>query len=112
MASGEASLPRPSRAHDPAKSWILLLSCSITDKGAPTDSQWIEDLSEAEEFSIFDLADQHDLSDPRGNLYGIRRGTDSHTVIDLGTEGEQVAKFLENSRGSTLAWFPDVALGE
>lgn len=80
-------------------------------RGTTDDSQWKEDLSEFEEFSIFDLADHHDLSDPKGHLYGIRPGPAPQTVLDLGTEGEQVAKFWKTREGQPWHGFPLWPLG-
>jgi hypothetical protein len=59
------------------------------DKSA---AQWRKDLSEDDEFAVFDGADQMNLSDMAGNLYGaIPDGDDS--LIMLGSLQEQIAKF-------------------
>ena len=80
-------------------------------RGTRDDSQWIEDLSEAEEFSVFDLADRHDIVDPKGHLYGVRVGPDPLTILDLGTEGEQIAKFWKTPEGQPWHGFPLWPLG-
>ncbi len=74
-------------------------------RGAADDSQWAVDLSEAEEFAIFDEADRHDFSDPNGNLYGLRRDEESN-LLDLGTEGEQIAKFWDPGKNQPTHGFP------
>jgi hypothetical protein len=61
-------------------------------RGGPEVAQWAEDLSEAEEFGIFDRSDELDLSDDAGNLYGLRIGPDLE-ILELGTLKQQVAKF-------------------
>jgi hypothetical protein len=60
--------------------------------GGKGDSRWSLELSREEEFSVFDDADQYELSDDRGWLYGIlRAGPDA--LRYLGTWGQQVAAF-------------------
>ena len=58
------------------------------DSGA---AQWLPELTLDEEFAIFNIADEHDLIDERGWLYGIRRVGDE--VVELGTHEKQVAVF-------------------
>src|SRR5438552_3288422 len=63
-------------------------------RGGPEAAQWALDLSEDHEFGIFDQADDLDLSDERGNLYGIRLGPEpERRVLALGTLRQQIAKF-------------------
>jgi hypothetical protein len=52
-------------------------------------------LSEEEEFGIFEQADELELSDDRGHLYGIRLGPDRQ-VLPLGTHRQQIAKFHDS----------------
>jgi hypothetical protein len=55
-------------------------------------AQWSPDLSEEDEFAVFDGADDMELLDEEGNLYGaLRDGEDS--LRDLGIWGEQIAEF-------------------
>jgi hypothetical protein len=54
-------------------------------------AQWARDLSEDEEFSIFDRADTLDLLDSQGNLYGLRGMPQE--LLALGTLDEYIAKF-------------------
>ncbi len=58
-------------------------------------AQWVPDLSREDEFSIFDEADWLEITDEDGNLYGLRRD-EGLEMLDLGTRGEQIAKFWEN----------------
>lgn len=60
--------------------------------GAKDVAQWLPDLSRLEEFSIFDRADELDLSSASGDLYGLRIDSDND-ILALGTLGQQVAKF-------------------
>ena len=57
------------------------------DRGA---SRW--KLCSAEEFSVFDAADEHDLSDQSGALYGVQRDSEG-SLVYLGYWHEQVAEF-------------------
>jgi hypothetical protein len=59
-------------------------------RGDRTAAQW--SLSQEVEFGVFDRADFHDISDKRGNLYGIGRNAEGE-VLELGMLREQIAKF-------------------
>lgn len=74
-------------------------------RGVADDSQWAEDLNEAEEFAIFDEADWHELSDSKGHLYGLRRSLEG-MILDLGTHGEQIAKFWNPEKNQPTHGFP------
>lgn len=54
-------------------------------------AQWLPTLSHDEEFTVFDTADFHDISD-EGWLYGVRIGPRGD-VLELGTWGQQIAEF-------------------
>ena len=58
-------------------------------------AKWALDLGENEEFGIFDQADDLELSDDRGNLYGIRLGPERQVLV-LGTHRQQIAKFTDS----------------
>jgi hypothetical protein len=60
-------------------------------------SRWLDDLPPAEEYTIFCHSDEHNWSDPGGNYWGIR-GADGRP---LGTRGERIAKFPNNSAPAT-----------
>lgn len=80
-------------------------------RGVPDDSQWAEDLTRAEEFAIFDESVEHDLSDSKGHFYGLRRSPDG-TILDLGTQGEQIAKFWDPEKNQPTHGFPLWPLSE
>jgi hypothetical protein len=90
MASGEDPCPPHPVLSTQGKQYCF--SQKHHGRGASGDARWIEDLDQEEEFSIFDFADRHDLLDAKGNLYGLRRSPEGR-ILDLGTRGEQVAKF-------------------
>jgi hypothetical protein len=55
-------------------------------------AQWLTSISLDEEFAIFNAADEHELSDKDGNLYGVERdGPDR--LRNIGVWKEQIAKF-------------------
>ena len=61
--------------------------------GADTNAaQWLPGLSLEEEFSVFDEADVHELSDEDGNLYGVLRD-EKGSLRYIGTWNQQVAEF-------------------
>jgi hypothetical protein len=69
-------------------------------KGA---AQWI--LPESDEFAVFVWADEWEVSDKNGNLFGgLREGMDS--LRYLGTLAEQIAKFPLASEGSPWHGYP------
>jgi hypothetical protein len=55
------------------------------------DAQWLPGLPSAEEFGVFERANEHDLSTNGGDLFGLR--IREGLVLELGMFGEQVAKF-------------------
>ena len=66
----------------------------FTDKhhgGDRNAARWSPELSEAQEFSVFDEADWHELSNSEGWLFGVLRLESDLSV--LGTKGELVAGF-------------------
>ena len=60
--------------------------------GYSEDAQWLPELTHDEEFAVFDLADFHELSNEKGDLYGLRLNPERR-VMSLGTREEQVAEF-------------------
>jgi hypothetical protein len=69
-----------------------------------TAAQWLPSLSLAEEFAVFDLADQHDLSDADGRLYGLRPAEGG--LGTLGTWDQQVAEFPTARDGELWHGYP------
>lgn len=64
-------------------------------RAGPGVARWALDLSNEEEFAIFDQADTLELSDHAGNLYGLRLGQDRR-VLAIGTLQQQVARFTDS----------------
>jgi hypothetical protein len=76
-------------------------------RGGPEAAQWALDLGEDEEFGIFDQADDLELSDEHGNLYGIRLDLQpQRRILALGTLRQQVAKFPRAHVGQEWHGFP------
>src|SRR5215813_2426661 len=50
----------------------------------PDAAQWLPSLRLEEEFAVFDLADEHELADKDGRLYGVLRNAEGE-FRDLGT---------------------------
>jgi hypothetical protein len=72
--------------------------------GDSEEAQWLPDLSQDEEFAIFDSADWHEVSNDKGDLFGLRKKNGD--VLDLGTRKEQVAKFPVTSPGQPWHGYP------
>jgi len=66
---------------------------------------WLPTLTEEEEFSVFDDADANQVSDAAGNLFGVLFDG-NEGLQDLGTRGEQIAKFWYSPPGSPWHGFP------
>lgn len=64
-------------------------------RAGPKVARWALNLGEDEEFGIFNRADELELSDAKGNLYGVRLDPDGQ-LIALGTLRQQVAKFTDS----------------
>jgi hypothetical protein len=76
-------------------------------RGGPEAARWLPELSDEEEFGIFDQADLLELSDEHGNLYGISIGPEpDREVRYLGTLRQQVAKFPASHPGAHWHGFP------
>jgi hypothetical protein len=73
--------------------------------GSRDAAQWVSDLTHEDEFAIFDEADRHDISDDKGNLYGVRRDA-ALNLEEIGTFGEQIAKFWEADLNVPWHGFP------
>ncbi len=79
--------------------------------GGADDARWSLDLSQPEEFMVFDTADFHNISDDRGWLYGILRSADG-SLRDLGTRQQQVAEFPRADEGIPWHGYPSWPLGQ
>jgi hypothetical protein len=73
--------------------------------GYSEDGQWLPGMSQQEEFAVFDLADQHDLSNTKGDLFGLHL-SQAREVLELGMRGEQVAKFPVTEEGHPWHGYP------
>jgi hypothetical protein len=79
--------------------------------GDKTAAQWQPGLSQDDEFAVFEGADERQLSDADGNLYGaLPDGEDS--LRFLGIYGEQIAEFPCPPAGSPWHGYPIWALNE
>lgn len=68
-------------------------------------AQWSPDLSEEDEFAVFDTADKRELEDEDENLYGVLpEGKDS--LRHLGIWQEQIAKFPRAAKGMPWHGYP------
>jgi hypothetical protein len=85
----------------------MALITSFYDKhhgwAGPDVARWALDLSEDEEFGIFEQADDRELSDEGVSLYGIPLGPRCQ-VLPSGTPCQQIAKFTDS--GSHWHGFP------
>jgi hypothetical protein len=73
--------------------------------GYSEDAQWLPEMTHDEEFSVFDLADAHDLSNEKGDLYGLRLDPEGRALA-LGTREEQVAEFPVAQEGHAWHGYP------
>jgi hypothetical protein len=71
----------------------------------PNEAQWLTSLSLAEEFAIFDGADEHEISDGDGHLYGVERDGPG-SLRHIGVWDEQVAKFPVTRQGEAWHGYP------
>ena len=76
-------------------------------RGGPEAAQWAPDVTDVEEFHVFDQADLLEFSDAQGNLYGISVGPEPDRFVRfLGTRRQQIAKFPVASEGAAWHGYP------
>lgn len=83
-------------------------------------ARWLPELTTAEEFLVFDLADYHEIADEDGNIYGVLRSPptalDDVSLPDklrrIGTYGQQIAKFWAEGPEKPWHGFPLWSLDE
>lgn len=75
-------------------------------RGAPDVARWLREMSEDEEFAVFDTADANEISDERGWLYGVRPRDAEGDIPDLGTWGQQIAEFPHARPNETWHGYP------
>lgn len=68
-------------------------------------AQWLPSLSLEEEFAVFNSADEHELSDDEGWLYGVER-IEEDELRSLGTLNQQVAAFPFAREGEVWHGYP------
>src|ERR1700678_1745929 len=73
--------------------------------GKSEDAQWLPNLTHDEEFAVFDLADLHNLSNAKGDLYGLHLSPEGF-VMSLGTREEQIAEFPLAQEGHPWHGYP------
>ena len=74
-------------------------------------SRWCSDVKDAEEFSVFDLGDFHDIADERANLFGVLRGSDGFLRM-IGLWNEQIGEFPFARPGENWHGYPCWSLNE
>ncbi len=73
-------------------------------------AQWRPELTLEEEFAVFDLADEHGLSDDDGQLYGLKQEGDG--LCYLGIWDEQIAEFPSARESEAWHGYPVYPLVE
>ena len=89
MSAATENVPHPERTR---RSQYRYLFVPKHHGGGNKAAMWLPNISRAAEFSIFDLADFHEIHDGRGWLYGVLRN-DEGDLSEIGTWDEQVAEF-------------------
>jgi hypothetical protein len=76
-------------------------------RGGPEAARWLPELSDEDEFDVFDQAALFEISDEKGNLYGISVGTEPDREVRLlGTLRQQIAKFPRAHAGTPWHGYP------
>jgi hypothetical protein len=79
--------------------------------GDKSAAQWHFNLSRNDEFAVFNGADEMELSDDEGNLFGVLPDGDESLRL-VGAFGEQVAEFPRPAEGSAWHGYPVWPLNE
>jgi hypothetical protein len=103
MSGGQIDPVHPNRTR--RNGYRYLFSSKHHGGGAPGDARWLPSLTREEEFSVFDTADDHDLSDDRQWLYGVLR-SDEGEIRYLGTWKQQLAEFPVATSGMPWHGYP------
>jgi hypothetical protein len=75
-------------------------------------ARWLPSLSHDEEFAVFDGADQNEVSDERGFLYGVGARDEDGGLSFLGTWQQQIAEFPRARPDETWHGYPLYALND
>ena len=83
-------------------------------RGGPDAAQWLPEMTQEEEFAVFDAADFAEIHDGPEQpwFYGVRPRNARGKLQDLGTWGQQVAEFPFSRPGNPWHGYPLWALGE
>jgi hypothetical protein len=73
--------------------------------GSSREARWAHDLSEDDEFSIFNTADVAQIFDEDGRHYGVLRDV-SKRLREIGTERQQMAEFPVADEGIPWHGYP------
>ena len=103
MATGADSGPIHSSATRRSE-YRYLFSSKHHGHGGSDAAQWLPTLSPDAEFSVFDTADFHGVSDEGGSLYGVL--IENREVSSLGTQDQQIAKFPSARPGEPWHGYP------
>jgi hypothetical protein len=82
-------------------------------RGKRDDARWLPEpeLSRVEEFTVFDTADFHNISDAGGRLYGVLKGADGN-LRELGMWQQEIAEFPVANPGVPWHGYPIWAVNE
>ena len=78
--------------------------------GSRDDSQWMQNLSREQEFTVFDVADCFEVKDEDGWLFGV--WSEDGKLQDLGTWGQQIAAFPSARKGVPWHGYPIWAVSQ
>jgi len=67
-------------------------------------AQWLPELTLEEEFRVFNTADDCEIVDERGWMYGVLRV--DNRLQDLGTWHQQIAEFPQSRQGESWHGYP------
>ena len=103
MATGADSGPiHPSATR--RSEYRYLFSSKHHGHGGSDAAQWLPTLSPDAEFSVFETADFHGVSDEGGSLFGVL--IENREVLSLGTQDQQIAKFPSARPGEPWHGYP------
>ncbi len=97
MSTGGAAIPEHAvRTRNRELRYLFHTKHHVPGRPRGEVAQWRIEVTREQEFGVFDLADDRDTFDPEENLYGVALD-DEGEVLELGTDGQQVA-FFPNTR--------------
>jgi len=94
MPNGQYPGPlHPRRIEQDGREYRYFFYENVHRTGDSEDAQWLPEMTHDEEFAVFELSVSHDLSNKKGDLYGLRLGPGGRRILILGTREEQIAEF-------------------